>query len=352
MSRNGADIVPHQDYGLFEPDSVARRVWAYPTTPLHGIVRATVVEEIDPDLLAAVDQTGANYDRLATRYARTVQYFASVAFSDSETIARMADVLVKVHSKAIGTEPISGRPYDANNPSSQLWILITGWHSVLKCYETFGPGRLSDAEVEEYWAACAVAAELQTCDPADVPRTREQVRAYFDSWRPRVAASEAAQRMMHHLLNGALEVLPPQGPLRLARRPANWLIRTGTIATMPHYIRQLAGVHQSPSTDLAVTVLTKVLMNVLNRSLPLQREIVKQIAPKVLPVIEPHWRGIAPVNPVVVSPAQARAELGLLPPAQAHHDLRQKQWQRVFSDGRKPSDVGLIESEDALGRLA
>jgi uncharacterized protein (DUF2236 family) len=351
LEKTRREIAPHRDHGIFEPDSVARRVWSYPTTPLHGIVRAVTIEEIDPNLIAAVDQTGANYDRLATRYARTVQYFAAAAFADSETVVRMADVLVKVHSKAIGIEPISGTPYDANDPGSQLWILITGWHSVLTCYETFGPGKLSDDEVREYWAACAVAAELQTCDPADVPRTREEVRAYFESWRPRVATSEAAQRMMHHLLNGALEVLPRGGLIGLGRRPANWLIRTGVVATLPRYIRDLGAVRQSRATDALVTVLLRLMMAVLSRSIFLQRWTLAIIAPKTLSVVEPHWRGLAPLDPVVVSPAEARARLGLVPPAEAHHDLRTQQWERVFGAGEKPSDIGLVESQAVLGSL-
>ncbi|WP_232852017.1 oxygenase MpaB family protein [Nocardia acididurans] len=45
----------------------------------------------------------------------------------------------KIHSKAIGTEPYSGQPYDANDPASQLWIHLTAWHSILYAYEKYGP---------------------------------------------------------------------------------------------------------------------------------------------------------------------------------------------------------------------
>ena len=57
--------------------------------------------------------------------------------------------------------------YDANKPSSQLWIHVTAWHSILRCYEMFGPGRLSEAEEQQFWAECARAAELQTIDPGN-----------------------------------------------------------------------------------------------------------------------------------------------------------------------------------------
>lgn len=351
MKKARREITPHEDYGFFGPDSITHKVWGYPTTPLMGIVRAVTIEELDPNLLAAVHDTGANYDRLDTRYARTVQYFAAVAFADSRTVSKMADVLVKIHSKAIGIEPVSGNRYDANDPDSQLWILITGWHSVLTAYETFGPGKLSDAEVEQFWAECAIAAEFQTCDPDAVPRTREEVRAYFEAWRPRLAASEATQRMMHHLLNGTSAIVPREGLLGLTRPLANALICRATIATLPRHMRRLADIRQSRMTDVAVTAIMRVIMAVVHRSLPMQRWILGTLAPKTLPIVEPFWQGIPPLNPVVLTPAQARERYGYVKPAQAHLELRARQRARVFDDHRAPSDEGLIESQSMLGTL-
>jgi uncharacterized protein (DUF2236 family) len=150
-----------------------------------------VVEELDPFLVAAVFQSQKIVSDPRTRYDRTITYFATVAFGDSRSAIKASEMLVKVHSKAVGTEPVSGLRYDANDPHSQLWIHLTGWHSVLYAYEKYGPGRLSPGDEKQYWEACATAAELQTCDPADVPRSREGIRDYFDKERPRLAASEA-----------------------------------------------------------------------------------------------------------------------------------------------------------------
>ncbi len=344
--------MPHEDYGFFAPGSVTRKVWGFPTTALLGIVRATVVEELDPNLIAAVDQTGDNYSRLGTRYARTVQYFASVAFADSRTVAKLADVLVKIHSKAIGIEPVSGKRYDANDPDSQLWILITGWHSVLKCYEMYGPGQLSAEEERQYWAECAIAAEFQTCDPDAVPRSRAEVQAYFESWRPRLAASEAAQRMMHHLLNGVNAVVPEGGLLGLSRPVANAMIREATVATLPEYMKEMGGIRQSRATRAAVVPAMRALMLTLSRSIPAQRLLLRMLAPQTLAIIEPHWRGLEPVNPVVLTPAEARERYGYDRPRDAHHDLRERQVKRVFGEHLAPSDEGLVESEALLGRRA
>ena len=137
------DPAPARDYGFFGPDSVTWKVWSYPTSLTIGFQRAVVIEELDPALVAAVDKTHDIYARPRTRYDRTLRYFAMVAFDDSAATTKAADVLVKIHSKAVGEDPVTGRRYDANDPDSQLWIHLTAWHSILKAYERYGPGRLS-----------------------------------------------------------------------------------------------------------------------------------------------------------------------------------------------------------------
>ena len=134
-----------------------------------------------------------------------------VAFGDSASTTKAADVLVKIHSKAVGTDPVTGIRYDANDPESQLWIHLTAWHSILDAYEKYGPGKLSPDEENRYWAECALAAELQTCDPAAVPRTREGIRQYFDEMRPQLLGSDIAKKAMNHLLRAEV-MLPPMPP--------------------------------------------------------------------------------------------------------------------------------------------
>lgn len=347
-----SDLQPMADYGFFGPDSVTWKVWGHATTPIIGLQRAVVVEELDPALIAAVDTTGANYDRPRTRYDRTVRYFAMVAFADTESVLKAADVLVKVHSKAIGTEPLSGNKYDANDPQSQLWILLTGWHSVLKAYELYGGGTLTAEEEARYWQDCARAAEFQTCDPADVPRTREGINEYFEQMRPHLAVSEAARAMMDHLLNAKV-VLPPAP--RIAK-PAveilNWFLRAGTIATMPRWMRRLSGFDQPRVVDLAVRPVLKLGFGVVNRVPRLKLLVAKIISPSVVPIAGPYIMGIPPRSTEVLSPEEGRKRYGYAKPADAHHELRARQHERVFGQGQLPSDEGLIESQSYLGSLA
>ncbi len=342
---------PHEDYGFFGPDSVTWKVWSYPTGLTVGFQRAVVVEELDPALVASVYETHAIFDRPRTRYDRTLKYFALVAFGSSRETSKAADILVKIHSKGIGTCPVTGIRYDANDPHSQLWIHLTAWHSILYAYERYGPGRLSAEEEAQYWEECAVAAELQTCDPADVPRTREGIRAYFEEMKPQLLGSGIARESMAQLLDARV-MLPPM-PWYL--RPGAWVVgrvlRAGTIATMPVWMRELGGLKQWRVTDTLVRPILKVAFWLVQLDATVEVALLKLLSPMTVPVAEPVLRGIPAERPEVLTPAQARERYGYDRPRDAHLELRARQHTKVFGEGVKPSEEGIIESEPLLGAI-
>lgn len=310
--RTGSSVARHQDYGFFGPDSVTWKVWSYPTSVVLGFLRAVVVEELDPFLVASVDQSGQVKARPRLRYDRTVQYFATVMFGDAESVLAAADTLMKIHSRAVGIEPITGRTYDANDPDSQLWIHLTAWHSLLYTYEVFGPGKLSEDEENQYWAECARAAGLQTIDPADVPRSRAGVAAYFENHRPRLVGSEVAQDMMNFLLEAQNDVLPRWVPWPV-RRLVTAVVRRGVIATMPRWMRDLGALPQSRVTDLLAVALIRPTALVVSRSARGQLALLRQLSPRTVPVVAPVLLGIPPENPTVRTLDEARTEYGHTP---------------------------------------
>jgi uncharacterized protein (DUF2236 family) len=345
-------VRPHEDYGFFGPDSVTWRVWGYPTSLTVGFQRAVVVEELDPALIAAVDETKAIRYRPRTRYDRTLRYFAMVAFGDTRSTAKAADVLVKIHSKAVGIEPLSGQPYDANDPQSQLWIHLTAWHSILYAYERYGPGRLRPEEEERYWQECAIAAELQTCDPADVPRTREGVREYFERMRPTLAGSEAARSTMDHLLHAEIMLAPVPRMLRPMTKIMAQFLRVATIATMPAWMREMSGLTQPRLLDILITPVMKVSFWAVQLHPRAELALLRQLSPGTVPVVAPILLDVAPERPETLTPSEAQARYGFDKPAEAHREWRARQRARVFDEGRAPSDDGLYESEAILGAMA
>jgi uncharacterized protein (DUF2236 family) len=314
------DVTPAADYGFFGPHSVSWKVFSYPTALSVGFQRTVVTEMYEPFLLASVNDTQAVMTRPASRYDRTLQYMSAITFGDSRTAVRASDILVKVHSKVVGTEPISGLRYDANDPHAQLWIHLTAWHSVLYTYEKFGPGRLDADEEARYWSECATAAAFQTIDVDEVPRSRAQVRAYFARMRPVLAATEATQRHVAALLDGGSVLLPATTPRPLSALVAA-LSRKATIATLPHWMRKMGGVEQSAFTDAWVTAVTRALMRAAARSVTAQRLMVHHASPHSAPVLDPVLCGVPPLSLRTWSPEEARRHYKVTAPAQLYAAL-------------------------------
>jgi len=302
-------VAPMRDYGFFAPDSVARRVWSYPSSALLGFARAVTIEHLDPDLAAAVAATGQVKQRTPLRYDRTMQYFATILYGDAQSVLKSSDILMRIHVRSVGTDPVTGREFAANNPDSQLWIHLTAWHSILLCYEMYGPGKLSAEDEARYWEESVVAARFQTIDTATMPRTREDVVAYFDAFRPKMVASDVTLDMFDFLTNMHRSSLPASIPGWI-RTPLNQLTRRAIVSTMPHWMRELGGVPQSALTDAATIATLRPVLLALSRSRSLVLRVLQATTPRTYPVLAPYFLRVKPLEERVWTEAEARAAFG------------------------------------------
>ncbi|MDF0528901.1 oxygenase MpaB family protein [Tsukamurella sp. 8F] len=293
-----SDALRITDLGFFGPDSPTWRVWTSPTA-LIAFQRAVALEHFDPDLAAAVADSAGIYTDPFGRLDRTLSYFLLVALADGRTAVAASEHLMDVHAKATGIEPVTGRRYAANNPDSQLWIHVTGWHSVLKCYEMFGPGLLSPADEARYWRDCVTAAELQTCRVQDVPTSRAEVRAYFERVRPTLCMTERARRGMHYLLHTR-----GKGP-RI--RIGSELLAPAAVATLPAWMRELAGTDQPGMVDRGYPHAVRPVVSALGAANG--RGTVKLasiVAPHTATILRRHFTQGATAGLNTVTPAEAK----------------------------------------------
>jgi len=262
-----------------------------------------VLEHFDPFLAAAVADSAGIYSDPSGRLDRTLAYFLTVAVADGRTAIEVSDALMRIHARAKGIEPITGTRYSANNPDAQLWIHITGWHSVLKCYELYGPGPLSAAEESRFWAESRIAAELQTCKPADVPASRDEVRQYFADVRGRLCTSEHADRAMGYLLR-----TPRDRGVRLWA--GSRLLAPAAIATLPKWMRHMGNFNQPAALDAAVTPIARAWVKALsaNNFRPMLA-VARRIAPETADVLAQHLSARPPARRSTVTPADARERL-------------------------------------------
>lgn len=331
LRRPGSDLEPAEDYGWFGPGSVAWRVWSYPTGLTVGFSRAVVVEELDPFLIAPVKVSSKIYQQPKVRYDRTVRYFATCLFGDSRSIAKASGILTKVHARVAAPDPVSGLLSDPNNPEQQLYIHMTAWHSILYTYEVFGPGRLSAADEEQYWAECRVAAHAQTIDPQSIPRDRAEVRTYFDRMRPRLAASEATQEAMAHLV----DVGPFAPELPRVARPlvgvVGWFFRAAVLSTMPHYQRKLANLRQPRWVDVAIRPVMRTTFRLVDRSVRAKLALLAILSPSTVTVAGQVLASVPARTPEVLTPEETYRRHDAPTPKELYAQLGHDQSQVVFT---------------------
>lgn len=297
-----ARTIREVDYGFFGPDSPTWKVWTAATAVI-GFQRAVVLEHFDPALTAAVADVQGIYTDPRGRLDHTFAYFLIAAVADSRMAIEAAEHLMKVHAKATGIEPISGKRYSANNPDSQLWIHVTGWHSVLKCYEVFGPGPLTPEEEQRYWAECVIAAELQTCKPGSVPTSRAEVRDYFAEMRPTLCSSERAHRGMHYLLHTPRD-----------RGFALWsgsrLVAPAAISTLPKWMRVTGGFDHPGIVDRTYRIPMRIAVKALSSEPAKQAVLRNFLGPMTARLYAEHRAAGIPENPGTVTPSEARTRYG------------------------------------------
>ncbi len=289
-----------EDYGFFGPGSPTWAVWSHPSLLIAGW-RAAIVQMLHPPTAAGVAQHSAYRGDFHGRLGRTARYFATVALGDGRSAIEAAERLRRLHARVTGIEPLSGRPYRATDPENQLWVHLTGWHSALYAYETYGPGHLLGGDETRYWKECAIASELQDLDPADVPDGRAAVRDYFASMRPRLAISEPARAIVESLLR-------PPVPWQLAPfAPLFPVLATATVATVPRHMRQLGGFDHPALLDAAARPLARVTLGAL--TVPVLERVTAALAPEAYAIGREALAGRAPLRDTVVSPAEARERL-------------------------------------------
>jgi uncharacterized protein (DUF2236 family) len=176
---------------------------------------------------------------------------------------------------------------------------------VLKCYERYGPGRLSPEEETRYWAECRVAAELQTCKPSDVPASRDEVRQYFADVRSRLCTSEHADRAMHYLL-----YTPRDKGLRLWA--GSRILAPAAIATLPKWMRHMGNFNQPTAVDAAVTPIARAWVRAMSaNNFGPMLAVAREIAPETADVLAQHLAAGPPAQKRTTTPAEVRERLVL-----------------------------------------
>jgi uncharacterized protein (DUF2236 family) len=230
------------DDGILGPESVAWRVIGHPVSIVGGL-RSLIIQSLHPLAMAGVAQHSDYRRRPLDRLKRTSHYVAATTFGDRATAEAAAARVKRVHKRVRGVDAVTGSPYSAEDPDTQLWVHCVEWHSFLAAYRAYATSRLTAEEEDRYIAEGAPIAALLDVPEERVPRTVAEIRAYFADVRPQLCISDSTRDAIGFVLNPPLtrELLPLQVPLRITAAAA--------VAIVPQDLRRLAGISQPRVVD-------------------------------------------------------------------------------------------------------
>lgn len=234
------------DHGLFGPGSITWHIHLEPCSLVGGL-RALLLQALNPVAMAAVDQHSGFRDDPWARFRRTSEYLTTTVFGTTKEAHRAAAIVRAVHKKVRGTDPVTGRTYQADDPDLLLWVHAVEVHSFLTAYRRYG-GWLSDDDADAYVSEMTRAGRLLGLSDEDMPHTLADLESYLEA-QPLVVTEPARA--------GMKLVLSPPMPLPL--KPLWMLPASAAVAILPPKVRKLYGLPWVAAADPGLRVSTFAL---------------------------------------------------------------------------------------------
>jgi uncharacterized protein (DUF2236 family) len=241
-----------EDYGLFGPGSVTWRVMSEPVEIVGGL-RALILQALHPPTMWGTAQNSELMDPRAAwaRLGRTVEFVRVRTYGTMPEVERAGRRVRKLHSRLTARDPETGETFGIDEPENLLWVHMGEVDSYLDI--ALRAGLLSDAEADAFVDEQRRAGAVVGLDPAEIPASVAEMRAYYERMRPTIFACKEAREGLRRMFNPAL---PRQFlPLKLAAPSVATLV----IATLPRWARRMYGLPATPLEDLWATAVLKAL---------------------------------------------------------------------------------------------
>lgn len=260
-----------KDHGLFGPNSISWKVWSHPAAFI-GLTRSFYIE-----VLASIDAAAALSDRATYksdpigRLSRTMTYFLTVIFADTETVSKANQRLFKLHSHIKGDIPLTGQQYSALDPLLVVGTHLITWHSVYYAYEKLVGKLPAKEEAQFFRESVQYLISLQEVYPnlsietvkesarkhgyamekigdlTDFPQTRQEFRAYIQLTNSKAAITQQTRDIINILLDpSGVETDDQVMQMILKFYP---VLKTIVVALTPKEICKLAGLPRSAMKD-------------------------------------------------------------------------------------------------------
>ena len=248
-------VADHTDTGLFGPHSLTWRVHLEPVLFVGGL-RALILQALHPWVMLGTYQNSALFDppKAFARFVRTAEFVGIRTYGSTDEVERVARRVRGLHSKLKGRDPGTGRAFRLDDPQYLLWVHCGEIDSYADV--AVRAGILDGDAADRYIAESVAAAEV--VGAAEAPRSRAEMKAYFDEMRPRLRLTDEAITATTNLMTARL---PAPTAVKLSQPP----IAALAFATLPRWARRMYGSPGLPTTDLSATLALKAFRAAVSR---------------------------------------------------------------------------------------
>lgn len=249
---------PDPEQAFLHPGGIARRIHGDLPPMVIGGLSALLLQSLHPLAMAGVAEHSHYADDPLGRLRRTAAFVGATTFGSvddaHEAIARVREV----HHRVRGVAP-DGRPYAAADPELVTWVHVAEVWSFLRAAERFGERRVTPDDRDAYLRETAPIAHHLGAEW--VPRSVEEVDAYFRMMRPTLYAGSQAMEARRFLLRG------------VARTPDDRavyaVIAVAAVSLLPGWARRELRLPAPPLVDaLVVTPVARAFCSGLRWAVP------------------------------------------------------------------------------------
>ena len=224
--------------GIYSPENIVWKVHSDPSMLVGGL-RALFQQALHPVAMAGV-ATHSNFREDAWgRLQRTGDYVTTLTFGTTEQALELTSRVRRVHTK-LGLD----------NPHELLWVHMAMVDSFLDvAFRSGAP--LSAEDKDAYITHMVEFAALVGIPRSDVPTTLVQLKEYFTTIAPELAATDDAKRAAIFL---TVPPLPTLVRFATPAAPAWAALSALAAASLPRWARDLYGWPTLPAQELATNL--------------------------------------------------------------------------------------------------
>ncbi|MFD8702183.1 oxygenase MpaB family protein [Kitasatospora sp. NPDC059648] len=220
--------------------------------------RLLVLQAADPVVAAGMQEHSTYRAHPWRRIEHTLGSGRRLFYQDADALRREVERLNRAHKRIRGTMP-DGRPYDARDAATRVWVLLTLFECV-EAMRRLGGDPYDGAQLELAYQEFREAITAFELPEEELPKTAADLPGYFARYaREKLEFTESARYLLDDILREAprprrLRFLGDAG-WRVVRVAVARVIRELTVADLPPVVRERLGLVRSRRGALLSVVL-------------------------------------------------------------------------------------------------